>query len=91
MFLWGKGRALGRRGRMEKRKDGEEGEVTVVEVADTEGEGEDTEGEGEVAGEEGEKVGVEGEITGVEEGVMFRDLGHAHRVAFRRVTLLYIM
>lgn len=62
MFLWGKGRALG-----------SEEEVTVVEVADTEG--------------EGEEVGVEGEITGVEEEVMFRDLGHAYRVVFQCVTL----
>lgn len=60
-------RGLKRRRESDGEEDGEEGEVTVVEVADTEGEGEDTAVEGEVAGEEGEEVGVEGEITGVEE------------------------
>ena len=46
-------RGLKRRRESDGEEDGEEGEVTVVEGADTEG--------------EGEEVGVEGEITGVEE------------------------
>lgn len=63
-------RGLKRRRESDGEEDGEEGEVTVVEVADTGGEGED---------------------TGGEEGVMFRELEHAHRVGLQRVTLLYIM